>query len=104
MVRQLEALVDNLKHDKEIMREEQMNYETTTEEVVISDPSYILSRTYHQTKAEIRFLVIVDYINRTRNFLLPLWIICLDFHELSLMNFPLSCCHKTSSFQVSAIM
>ena len=33
VVRQLEALVDNLKHDKEIMREEQMNYETTTEEV-----------------------------------------------------------------------
>ena len=35
MVRQLEALVDNLKHDKEIMREEQMNYETTTEEVFL---------------------------------------------------------------------
>ncbi|KAL5264795.1 hypothetical protein ACHWQZ_G005757 [Mnemiopsis leidyi] len=34
MVRQLEALVDNLKHDKEIMREEQMNYETTTEEIL----------------------------------------------------------------------
>ena len=42
MVRQLEALVDNLKHDKEIMREEQMNYETTTEEVVISYRCYIL--------------------------------------------------------------
>ena len=34
VVRQLEALVENLKHDKEIMREEQMNFETTTEEVL----------------------------------------------------------------------
>ena len=36
VVRQLEALVENLKHDKEIMREEQMNFETTTEEVIIA--------------------------------------------------------------------
>ena len=32
-VRQLEAVVENLKHDNNIMRDEQMNFETTTEEV-----------------------------------------------------------------------
>ena len=35
MVRQLEALVDNLKQDKDILREEQITFESTTEEVVV---------------------------------------------------------------------
>ena len=35
LVRQLEVVVENLKHDKDIMREEQMNFESTTEEVNI---------------------------------------------------------------------
>ena len=35
MVRQLEALVDNLKQDKDILREEQITFESTTEEVAI---------------------------------------------------------------------